>query len=63
LSVRGSIIGIEVIVVVHDRAAPLIIAIIDRLIIGLMIKDSSFNDIIVVELEEDHIVAIENRIE
>lgn len=48
---------------IHVKAAPLMIAKEERLIIGLIIRVSSFSEINGAELEEDHSVTIEKRIE
>lgn len=59
--------GINVVVweigLIQVRAAPLIMAKEDKLIMGLMMGSSSFKEIRGAQLEEDHKVTIEKRIE
>lgn len=59
--------GMNVIVweigLIHVRAAPLMIAKEDKLIMGLIMGNSSFSEIRGAQLEEDHKVTIEKRIE
>lgn len=48
---------------IHDNEAPPMVARIDKLIIGLMIEDSSFRWIRGELMDADHIVEILNRME